>query len=378
MRSSIELEVKITDRSKTYPIIISRNIFETIHDHFDFAKYTKIAIITDENVARFWLESLRESLSNFEEKITVITLPPGEKHKNLQVVETCWQKLSEAKFDRHSLVVALGGGVVGDMAGFVSSTYMRGIDYIQIPTTLIAQADSSVGGKTGFDFLGQKNNIGAFYQPRAVLIDTDTLTTLPRREYVQGFAEIIKYGLIADANFFAFLESKQTDNFSTEELIDALKTSLGIKKEIVENDLLEQTGKRKLLNFGHTLGHAVESLSHEFGDGLLHGEAVAIGMVGESWLSWQEGLIRESEFDEIKSTIAGLQLPTDLSYFDGKIEQGELQKKLIRLIESDKKNIGNEVRWTLLEKIGQGIADYQLKKANLANYLVGLQKYLQP
>ncbi len=378
----VTLHMQMVQKKKEYPIVVGQGILLEIAKYVDLAKCTKLGIITDENVAKFWLEPLQKSLPELADKLTTIILPPGEEHKNLQSLELIWGSLSKAKFDRHSLLIALGGGVVGDLAGFGAATYMRGIDFIQIPTTIIAQADSSVGGKTGLDFLGQKNNLGAFWQPKSVLIDVQTLKTLPEREYRQGLAEVIKHGLIADKGLFEEFSSLATflsggqklggeqtsqDEPSTypsgaiweeaESMVSMLVRSLKVKKAIVESDELETTGQRKLLNFGHTLGHAIESLSWEIGQGLLHGEAIAVGMAGEAWLSFRQGFLGQADVELIRRTMAGCGLPTNLSWFEGKRELWELSNRLLDLIQTDKKNVGSQVRWTLLKRIGEGVAD---------------------
>jgi 3-dehydroquinate synthase len=333
--------------------------------------------------------------------LTVIVLPPGEEHKNLQAVERGWRELAQNQFDRQSLLIALGGGVVGDLVGFLAATYMRGIDFIQIPTTIIAQADSSIGGKTGFDFEGRKNHIGAFWQPRLVFLDVDTLATLPEREYRQGLAEIVKHGLIADRELLNQLPPNPLvrGNLGVQESLgkqidlEMLIRSLEIKRDIVQEDELEKSGRRKLLNFGHTLGHAVESWSWEVGQGLLHGEAISIGMVGEAWLSWQLGYLSQADFELVRDTLSALGLPIHLPSnpdvpltpqppcqgelspstfgrgvggegFDTKDKppagargRGKIIARILELIQADKKNVGGEVRWTLLKEIGQGVAD---------------------
>ncbi|HSA84312.1 MAG TPA: 3-dehydroquinate synthase, partial [Patescibacteria group bacterium] len=272
------LTINIPTAQKQYPILIGNELIGNLTNHIDINNYSRIFIVTDNIVAPLFLKKLLQTLP---EGTAAITLSSGEKEKNIVTVGKIWSAMKENNLDRKSLVINLGGGVIGDMGGFAASTYMRGIDFLQIPTTLLSQIDASVGGKTGVDFAGIKNLVGSFQQPIGVIIDTQTLKTLPKREFLSGFGEMIKHGLIADKTYFELVTSKQPQSFSQEELINLIARSCEIKKTIVEQDETEN-GLRKLLNFGHTIGHAIESLSLETEMPLLHGEAVAIGMVAEA------------------------------------------------------------------------------------------------
>ncbi len=361
-----QIDIKISSQKSLYSIIFKQGGLNQIQSLFNFTKYTQICLVTDEKIAPLWLDQL---CSQFNQKLYTLILPSGESQKNLKTVELCWKYLTEKQFDRKSLLIALGGGVIGDIVGFVASTYMRGIDFIQIPTTIIAQSDSSIGGKTGFDFLNQKNHIGTFYQPKMVLIDINTLSTLPKRELVQGFAEIIKHGLIFDQELFEFFVREDIDKITPSQLEKILITSCRIKKEIVEQDEKETTGMRKLLNFGHTFGHAVESLSWQVGVNLLHGEAIAIGMLAESFLSFKLGWLSQKELELIKKAIINTGLPADLSLFKNKIDQKNLVEKLNYLISIDKKNVGKAINWTLLKRIGEGVFDVKIDNLNIREIL---------
>jgi 3-dehydroquinate synthase len=254
--------------------------------------------------------------------------------------------MHSAGCDKQSLVVNLGGGVIGDMGGFAASTYMRGVDYLNIPTTLLAQVDASIGGKTGIDFAGIKNLIGTFHQPVAVVIDTQTLATLPKREFLSGFAEIIKHGLIRDKKYYQEVTKKHPLKLSQDELVDIIARSCKIKAEIVESDPRE-SAYRKLLNFGHTIGHAIESLSLESCAPFLHGEAVSIGMLVEAKISQLDGMLSLPELQRIHQGL----IKTDLPVYLTNIEIAKILKK----VQSDKKNEKGKVNFTLLQKIGKAV-----------------------
>jgi 3-dehydroquinate synthase len=262
-------------------------------------------------------------------------------------VQKIWQGLLDAECDRKSLLIAVGGGVIGDMAGFAATTYMRGIDFVHVPTTLLAQVDSSVGGKTAIDFAGVKNLVGSFGQPVCTLIDVETLQTLPEREFVSGFGELIKHGLIRDKQFLDLVTGKKPRDFSPDELAEIITWSCRIKAAVVMEDERE-TGPRKALNFGHTVGHAVEALSLEGSSPLLHGEAVSIGMVVEAELAHAEGLLTSAEHDKVARLLAGAGLPTH-------IPADQDIPELLSKMRSDKKNVGGSIRFTLLERLGSAV-----------------------
>lgn len=343
-----QLQLTINKNQQTYSIIVGQNIFANIKEVINLQKYSKIFVITDEHIAPHFLNKLLENLPN--EKAHLV-LPPGEKAKNIETVQKIWNAMKDAGLDRKSLVINLGGGVIGDMGGFTASTYMRGIDFLQIPTTLLSQIDASVGGKTGIDFAGVKNLIGTFNQPVGVIIDVETLQTLPKRELISGFGEMIKHGLIADIDYFEKVTGKHPEDFSQEELVDLITRSCEIKKAIVEQDETE-SGKRKLLNFGHTIGHAIESLSLETDQSLLHGEAVSIGMVAEAKISQLQNLISEEDLEKIKKTLHATGLPTSLQ--DHEVAK-QSHETILQKMQSDKKNERGQINFTLLSSIGKAI-----------------------
>lgn len=320
-----------------YKIFIGENILNDLSEIIDLKNYSKVIVIADSKIPE-------NILSDYER----IVIPSGEENKNIETVQTIWKELLDRKADRKTLVINLGGGVIGDMGGFAAATYMRGINFLQIPTTLLSAVDASVGGKLGIDFSGIKNIIGSFNQPIGVIIDTKTFDTLPEREFISGFGEIIKHGIIANLNYYKKVTAKPPRNFSSEELIDIIKESVSIKSHIVSGDEKE-SGKRKLLNFGHTIGHAIESFSLVTDTPLLHGEAVSIGMVAEAKISEQMGLITENEVVKIRSAIENAGLPVTYQVTD--------KEQVISLLARDKKSEGGKINWTLIKKIGEAVID---------------------
>ena len=261
----------------------------------------KICIVTDSNVGPLYEESVKQVLSEVSSDISVFTFEAGEKNKNLNTVSALYQALIQNGLDRKSLLVALGGGVVGDLTGFGAATYLRGIDFIQVPTTLLAQVDSSVGGKTGVDFQQYKNMVGAFHQPRLVYMNLSTLSSLPAEQFACGMGEILKTGLICDGDFFRYVccEQKGIKKLDMEQIARMVRRCCEIKAGVVERDPKEQ-GERALLNFGHTIGHAIEKLS-DFS--LYHGECVGLGIVAASYLSMQLGHISKEDFEKIQNAL---------------------------------------------------------------------------
>ncbi|PIQ72410.1 3-dehydroquinate synthase [Candidatus Roizmanbacteria bacterium CG02_land_8_20_14_3_00_36_15] len=322
-------------------IIIGNNLLSKINQLFDFDRFSTVAVLTDTNVAKHWLLTVKRSL---KQKISEIIIKQGEKEKNIKTVRKIWGKMFENGLDRQSLLINLGGGVICDMGGFAASTFMRGIDFINIPTTLLAQVDASVGGKNGIDFQGIKNSIGIFENPMGVVIDVSTLKTLPKRELVSAFGEIIKHGVISGRKYFDLVTSKIPEEFSQEELIRIVKQSVEIKSNIVKEDP-EENNLRKVLNFGHTIGHAIESLSWKTNKPLLHGEAVAVGIIAESKLSNLLGMLSKKDFLTIEKTICQTGLPT-------RIENLSIND-ILRIMAFDKKNTNKKILWSLPEKIGK-------------------------
>jgi len=305
-----------------------------------------VTIITDENVAKHWLNPLLITLS--DSKTKVIQIKSGEQNKSIRTLEMIWKEMLAGGADRSSVVVTLGGGVVCDIGGFAAATYMRGIPVVHIPTTLLAQVDASIGGKTAIDFMGIKNSIGIFHQPSAVIIDVDTLKTLPHRQIISGMAEVIKHAIIADRKLFTILLKMKVDTLRSEDWIKIISRSVAIKQKIVDRDIQEKNGIRKQLNFGHTVGHAIEALSLKTNNSLLHGEAVALGMVAEANMS------RTVDERLIVSLIFHWGLPLSIS--------GMSLSQINSVIQTDKKNRAGKILWSLPRKIGSIQTDVQLEQ----------------
>jgi 3-dehydroquinate synthase len=330
------------------PIFESLKTFLTTHD------YSKIIVLTDTNTKRLCYPIIKDTLP----KHTVITVKHGEENKNLPTCEVIWSAMTEAQLDRYALMINLGGGVIGDMGGFCAATYKRGIDFIQIPTTLLSQVDASVGGKLGIDFQGFKNHLGVFTLPNAVLIDPIFLKTLTEREKRSGFAEILKHCLIQDVNKWNEIRGK---DLSEQNLPDLIAHSVEIKKKVVEQDPTEK-GLRKILNFGHTLGHAIETFFLPEGKKrLFHGEAIASGMVCESHIAYKRGLIDERTLEQIEEFIFSIYGKVDIAEADF--------DAIIGLTLQDKKNKGKEVRFSLINAAGSCLYDIVVKKNEMKKAL---------
>lgn len=332
--------------SRSYPIHLGEGLLSQCGE---LLKQTgcgeKVGIITDPTVAGLYLKTVQESLRRSEFKVAPILLPEGEEHKNLKSLSSIYDRLIGERFERNSCLIALGGGVVGDVAGFAAATFLRGIPYVHVPTTLLAQVDSSVGGKTGVNHREGKNLIGAFYQPRLVLIDVAVLRTLPRRELLAGLAEIIKYGIIEEPKLFSMLEEKLERLLALERdpLLEAIAASCAIKARVVEKDEREED-YRSVLNFGHTIGHALESLTGY--EKYLHGEAVAVGMTLAASISAREGFCDEGSLKRIHRLITKAGLPTRLpSYVN--------PQELIKRMEVDKKSSGGRIKFICCAGIGK-------------------------
>ncbi|WP_422960233.1 bifunctional shikimate kinase/3-dehydroquinate synthase AroKB [Undibacterium sp. Xuan67W] len=335
------LHVDLGERS--YPISIGQSLLSDPTVLASHIKGERVAIVTNDVVAPLYLARLEELLRVSGKQIVSIILPDGEEHKTWNSLMTVYDALLEAKCDRKTTMIALGGGVIGDLTGFAASSYMRGIPFIQIPTTLLSQVDSSVGGKTGINHPLGKNMIGAFYQPQAVIADTSTLTTLPDKELSAGLAEVIKHGAIIDAPFFVWIEANM-DRLRAkdpESLAYAISRSCEIKADVVRQDEREG-GLRAILNFGHTFGHAIES---GLGYGKwLHGEAVGCGMVMAADLSFRLGLIDYVSKVRITKLVEAACLPT--------IAPDLGEERWLELMEVDKKNEGGQIKFILLKPLG--------------------------
>jgi shikimate kinase/3-dehydroquinate synthase len=354
----LSLQVQLGARS--YPIHIGSGL---LHDAQQFLPYLRsgpVAILTDDLVAPLYLAALRETLARAHQPLVEIIVPHGEQSKSLaQVEEVCGQMLA-AGLSRDSTLCALGGGVIGDLGGFVAAIYQRGIPFLQVPTTLLAMVDSSVGGKTGVNHPLGKNMIGAFYQPRAVIADIDTLDSLPEREFRSGLAEVIKYGLINNPGFFSWLED-HLDAILAEDgdaLSRVVHDSCADKAEVVTRDELEG-GLRAILNYGHTFGHAIEAATG-YGT-FLHGEAVAIGMIMAADLSRRLDLLRESEQARIFRLIQAAGLPTHAPRLPA--------DDYLRYMRIDKKVAGGQMRFVLLRGIGESVITGEVPEAALRQTL---------
>ena len=336
------LEVSLGDRS--YPIYIGSGLISKSELFQPFIAGQSVYIVSNTTVAPLYSKTLIETISGDAKSVHEIILPDGESYKDWATIQKIFDALLANGADRKTVIIALGGGVVGDMAGFAAASFMRGIRFIQVPTTLLAQVDSSVGGKTGINHPLGKNMIGAFHQPVAVIADLDTLKTLPPRELSAGLAEVVKHGAIADATFFDWIEShtKELLNCDLAAMSHAVERSCEIKSAVVAADEKE-SGIRAILNYGHTFGHAIES-GLVYGE-WLHGEAVACGMVMAADLSARLGHISASDVNRIKRLVDALALPTCAPKLGS--------QRFFELMQLDKKSEGGMIRYITLEKIGQ-------------------------
>lgn len=332
-----------TITANNYSVYFDSKGYETLTEMLKPSHYSKIFILVDENTSQYCLPHLLNHLAT-EIEIEIIELEVGEIHKNIATCTEVWGALSDLGGDRKSILINLGGGVISDLGGFVACTFKRGIDFINIPTTLLSMVDASIGGKNGVDLGNLKNQIGIIREPKAVIVDTQFLSTLPQNEMRSGLAEMLKHGLIFDKKYwdkFKDLKSLNIDNLN-----ELIHQSIEIKNEIVCEDLTEN-GIRKSLNFGHTLGHAIESyfLENDSKTSLLHGEAIAVGMILESFISREKELLTNEEYQEIKYIINDIFERVEFSQID--IE------KIIELLIFDKKNEFGKVQFALLDGIGK-------------------------
>jgi 3-dehydroquinate synthase len=332
---------------RAYPIHIGSGLLDNFSLLKPHLNGKQVMIVTNDIVAPLYLSTLKNTLNTGDLAIHECIVPDGESHKNFTSYQFICDALVKARFERRSTVIALGGGVIGDLTGFAAATFLRGVPFIQIPTTLLSQVDSSVGGKTGINHALGKNLIGAFHQPRLVLADTNTLTTLPDREYRAGLAEVIKYGFIRDVDFIEWLENhtEQLNQRDPTTLSEAIYRSCQNKAQVVAEDEYETTGIRALLNFGHTFGHAIET---GMGYGVwLHGEAVAIGMLMASAVSQLLGLISQADLQRIIALSRALHLP--LKAPDLGVSQ------YLSLMGGDKKVEAGKIRYVLLRALGEAM-----------------------
>jgi len=346
MSERLEVVVK---NGNNYDIVF-QNGFEGLKEELERLELTgkKACIVTDSIVEPLYAQAVKEILETVGNTVSVFVFKSGEESKNLDTIQNLYEQLINDKFERKSFLVALGGGVVGDMTGFAAATYLRGIDFIQVPTTLLSMVDSSVGGKTGVDFRQYKNMVGAFNMPKLVYMNLSTLTTLDERQYYSGFAEAMKSALLKDALFYEWqienmYEICDRDISVMEELV---RRSCAIKKFIVEKDPYEK-GDRALLNLGHTLGHAIEKYKNFT---MLHGECVALGCVAAAYISWKRQMLSMEEYYEIRDMFVPFNLPISIENMD--IEE------VLSYTKSDKKMENNQIKFILLKKIGKAVVDH--------------------
>lgn len=341
--------LNVTEDNKPIYNIVLNESYNMLEDTLNplHPENRKICIVSDSNVCGHYLETVCSLLKEYAKEVHYYIFPEGEINKNLDTVKKIYEYLILHKYNRDDMLAALGGGVVGDLTGFAAATYLRGIPFIQLPTSLLSMVDSSIGGKTGVDFEAYKNMVGAFHQPKLVYINLATLDTLDNNQYYSGYGEIIKHGLIKDKSYYQWIRKnvlllKAKDPETVGELI---YRSCTIKKNVVEQDVQEK-GERALLNFGHTIGHAVEKLM-DFN--MLHGECVAIGMVAAGFISWKRGHISKNELDDMVSLIETFELPTKVC---------NLKKEdILEITKHDKKMEAGRIKFILLEEIGRAVID---------------------
>ncbi|MEZ5529607.1 MAG: 3-dehydroquinate synthase [Porticoccaceae bacterium] len=355
----LKLTVDLGERS--YPILIGSGLLGSPDLLSPYIQGSQVLIVTNETIAPLYLSRLVETLGGYQ--VNTVVLPDGEKYKNLEILNRIFDCLLENRHNRTTTLIALGGGVVGDMTGFAAACYQRGVNFIQIPTTLLAQVDSSVGGKTAVNHPKGKNMIGAFYQPRCVIADTDTLKTLPEREFHAGLAEVVKYGLIADVDFLEWLEINIEDLMARKPdvLAEAVRRSCENKAKIVSLDEREG-GIRAILNLGHTFGHAIET-AQSYKD-WLHGEAVAAGMVMAAELSRLLDWISLEDRQRVETLMAKCQLPTWAP-------ENMDRQAMLELMAVDKKVLDGSLRLVLLRSLGDAVVTSEFDHAKLIQLLSG-------
>ncbi len=352
--------IEVGTSSKNYNIIFENDfssLSKYIHEIND--SYSKIIVISDSKVSKIYNDIIAKSLEQMNVPFFFVSFNQGEKNKTVDTVCDIYEALINNNVDRKALVLAVGGGITGDLAGFVAATYMRGIDFVNVPTSLLAQVDSSVGGKTGFDHLNKKNIIGAFYQPNFVYINTKSLKTLDKKHFINGMAEAIKHGLILDRDYFYFIKNnyKEILRLDSDYLEKLIHDSCLIKAKVVSFDERE-SGYRAILNFGHSVGHAIESmLNYE----MLHGECISVGMIFAAYISKQLGHLSEHDYNEIKDTFRIYGLPLSVSG----LRSEDIYKELF----SDKKTIGNKINIICLKEIGRCYQNYDLTREQIISGL---------
>lgn len=336
------------EKKTCYDIVFTKD-FNLLLDElqaFD-VENRRVAVIADTNTAALFGDTVKGILEGHCRKVILHVFAAGEMNKTLDTVKEIYKNLIEEQFDRKDLLIALGGGVVGDITGYAAATYLRGVDFIQIPTTLIAQSDSSIGGKTGVDFDGYKNMVGAFYMPKLVYMNIGALKELDDRQFYAGFAEVMKHGLIKDAAFYEWLLDNMYEihDRDLEVLEEMVIRSCGVKKLVVEKDPTEK-GDRALLNFGHTIGHAIEkAMNFE----MLHGECISLGMVAAAYISWKHNWLSMDEYYEVRDMFVPFNLPISIDTI--------VPEEILRLTKADKKMEAGQIKFVLLKKVGKAVID---------------------
>lgn len=368
MEQTVKTEHRMTVHRNGTPVydILMESSFDRLAGEMEKLELAerKLCIVTDSTVAPLYLEEVEQQLKPLCRVVMHVVIPAGEEYKNLDTVKTVYEALIKAHFDRKDMLVALGGGVVGDLCGFTAATYLRGVSFVQIPTTLLSQVDSSIGGKTGVDFDAYKNMVGAFHMPRLVYTNVGTLKTLTREQYTSGMGEIIKHGLIKDAAYYRWLAEHRQEIMDRDlnVCMEMIERSDEIKRLVVEKDPTEQ-GERALLNFGHTLGHAVEKLKNFT---MLHGHCVGLGCLAAATMSAGRGWITMEEAAAFKQLMVDFEMPVSVS--------GLSIDEVIDATRNDKKMDGGVIKFILLQTIGQAVIDRQVTTDEMRDGLNSILK----
>lgn len=352
------------EKKPCYDIVFAKDFGLLLDELQAFAiENRQIGIIADTNTERIFGGTVKDILTGHCKKVILHAFPAGEAHKTLDTVKEIYKTLIEEKFDRKDLLIALGGGVVGDVTGYTAATYLRGIDFIQIPTTLIAQSDSSIGGKTGVDFDGYKNMVGAFYMPKLVYMNISALKELDDRQFYAGFAEVMKHGLIKDAVFYEWLLDKMYEIHERDfdVLEEMIIRSCTVKKLVVEKDPKE-LGDRALLNFGHTIGHAIEKAMNF---NMMHGECISLGMVAAAFISWKHNWLSMEEYYEVRDMFVPFNLPISIDNIQ--------PEEILALTKSDKKMDAGQIKFILLKKVGKAVIDKTVTDEEILDALREIQ-----
>ncbi len=350
-------------KCKKYNIIVGKNSFQKLSDYANFKKYSSVVLISEKKIYNLWKTDI-DKIIKTKNKILISS---GEKMKSLKTSGEICEKLVKFGADRKTLIVNIGGGMITDLGGFSASIYMRGIDYINIPTTLLSMVDASIGGKNGVNLSQTKNIIGCFNDPKLVLIDTNFLTTLPNREFNSAYGEIIKHSIIKSKKYFNILTNQNLLNKKSCDICDIILSSLKIKKYVVEKDFKEK-GLRKILNFGHTIGHSIEALSLLTNEPFLHGEAVLLGMFFETNIATNKGILSVNDAKKIYQLLDQYGLKILLNKFK-KREKIFTNSAILKIVKKDKKNIGNKIKLSLPVKIGKCNYDIMVQENDIQDCL---------